>query len=94
MCPVGAKKLGPGTLGGQSAQAALAVSEELVCEELADWEAEHEPGGHWAIRNRTIRCFWWTAFAGKDETTWERFWAQFPKHLRDKCAARDTQMVH
>jgi len=63
------------------------VSEELVSEELADWEAENEPGGHWSIRNRIIRSFWWTAFAGKDETTWERFWAQFPKHLRDKCAA-------
>lgn len=63
------------------------MSEELVSEELADWEAEHEAGGHWAIRNRVIRGFWWTAFAGKDETTWDRFWAQFPKHLRDKCAA-------
>ena len=63
------------------------MSEELVTEELADWEAEHEPGGHWAIRNHHIRSFWWTAFAGKDETTWDRFWAQFPKHLRDKCDA-------
>ena len=77
-----------------STQAALAVSEELVSEELADWEAEHEPGGHWAIRNRVIRSFWWTAFAGKDETTWERFWAQFPKHLRDRCAARHAPLVH
>ena len=74
------------TSTGQSAQAASVVSEEVISEELADWEAEHEPGGHWAIRNRDIRGFWWTAFAGKDEMTWDRFWVQFPKHLRDKCA--------
>ncbi len=73
-------------------QAASCVSEELVTEELADWEAEHVPGGHWAIRNHHIRSFWWTAFAGKDETTWDRFWAQFPKHLRDKCAASCMQV--
>ena len=71
-------------------QVATPTSEELVRDEFADWEAEHTPGGHWTIRNTEMRLFWWTAFAGRDETTWERFWGSFPKRLRNKydCAVQ------
>ena len=32
-------------------QVARPTSEELVGEEVSDWESENAPGGHWAIRN-------------------------------------------
>lgn len=54
--------------------------------EIRLWEAERTAGGHCAIRNSDLRLFWWAALAGADETTWERFWSKFPKHLRNKCA--------